>query len=75
MTDNGIRKRVDWEVCDVKRPLLSVTRIIKAGHTAHFAEDAAWITHTRSKKRIPLPTRRRRVDVGLVGAKATTRER
>ena len=36
---------MDWEVCPVKRPLLSVTRLIKARHTAHFEEDVASIMH------------------------------
>ena len=44
-----LRRRVGWELCDVKRPLLSVTRINQAGHTTHFADGAAWITHTATK--------------------------
>ena len=51
ITDNHLRRRVDWEVCDVKRPLLSVTRINQAGHTTHFTETAAWITHTETKSK------------------------
>ena len=48
-TNELLRRRVDWEVCDDKRPLLSVTRIKQAGHTTHFTDGAAWITHTATE--------------------------
>ena len=41
-TDEGQSRRIGWEVCPVKRPLLSVAKITKAGNQVYLGEDKAF---------------------------------
>ena len=47
-TAEGQARKVTWEVCPVKRPLLSVAKITKAGNMVHMTEQEAYIKHLRS---------------------------
>ena len=42
-TDEGQSRRAVWEVCPVKHPLLSVTKITKAGNQVYLGEDKAFV--------------------------------
>ena len=47
-TDEGQSRRIVWEVCPVKRPLLSVAKITKAGNHVNLGEDKAFIKNDKT---------------------------
>ena len=47
-TDEGQRRRIVWEVCPVKRPLLSVAKITKAGNQVYLGEDKAFVKNDKT---------------------------
>ena len=47
-TDEGQSRRIVWEVCPVKRPLLSVAKITKAGNQVHLDEDKASVKKNKT---------------------------
>ena len=47
-TAEGQSRKIVWEKCPVKRPLLSVAKITKAGHSVHLGEDRAFIKHLKT---------------------------
>ena len=46
-TDEGQSRRIVWEVCAVKRPLLSVAKITKAGNQVDLGEDKAFVKNNK----------------------------
>ena len=48
-TDEGQSRRIVWEVCPAKGPLLSVAKITKAGNQVHLGEDKAFVKRGRSQ--------------------------
>ena len=51
MTNARPWRAIEWEVCPVKRPLLSVTRLAKAGNQVHIADNTAWILNTKTREK------------------------
>ena len=47
-TDEGQSRRIVWEVCPVKRPLLSVAKITKAGNQVYLGEDTAFVKNNKT---------------------------
>ena len=47
-TEEGQGRRIVWEVCPVKRPLLSVAKITKAGNQVYLAEDKAFVKNNKT---------------------------
>ena len=47
-TDQGQSRRIVWEVCPVKRPLLSVAKITKAGNQVYLGEDKAFVKNNKT---------------------------
>ena len=47
-TDEGQSRRIVSEVCPVKRPLLSVAKITKAGNQENMAEDKAFVKNNKT---------------------------
>ena len=47
-TDEGQSRRIVWEVCLLKRPLLSVVKITKAGNQVYFGEDKAFVNNNKT---------------------------
>ena len=47
-TDEGQSRRIVWEVCPVKRPLLSVAKITKAGNQVYLGEDKAFVKNNKT---------------------------
>ena len=47
-TDEGQSRRIVWEVCPVKRPLLSVAKITKAGSQVFLGEDKAFVENNNT---------------------------
>ena len=47
-TEEGQSRRIVWEVCPVKRPLLSVAKITKAGNQVHLGEDKAFVKNNKT---------------------------
>ena len=41
--EEGLRKMITAQVCDVSKPLLSVHKLVQAGHTVVFSPGAAYI--------------------------------
>ena len=55
LTDaEGHIRTVKAQVCDVSKPLMSVSRLVKAGNTVVFAPEGAHILHADSGERIRL---------------------
>lgn len=53
LTDNeGYRRSITAQVCDVNKPLMSVKRLIETGHSVVFDEPGAYIEHKASGERI-----------------------
>ena len=46
--DEGQSRRIVWEVCPVKRPLLSVAKITKAGNQVYLGEDKAFVKNNKT---------------------------
>ena len=46
-TEEGQSRRIVWEVCPVKRPLLSVATITKAGNQVYLGEDKAFVKNNK----------------------------
>ena len=49
-TDEGQSRRIVWEVCPVKRPLLSVAKITKAGNQVYLGEDKAFVKNNKTRR-------------------------
>ena len=47
-TDEGQSRRIVWEVFPVKRPLLSVAKITKAGNQVYLGEDKACVKNNKT---------------------------
>ena len=61
-TDEGQSRRIVWEVCPVKRPLLSVAKITKAGNHVYLGEDKAFVKNNKIGQITNLPQKAQRVD-------------
>ena len=48
LTAEGQLRRIEWEVCPVRRPLLSVARMTRTGNVLQFAADKAFIKNVQS---------------------------
>lgn len=53
-TGEGQSKRISWEVCPVKRPLLSVAKMAQAGNIIRISENRASILNIKSGLVTPL---------------------
>ena len=49
-TAEGHTKRISWEVCPVKKPLLSVTRLTEAGNIVKIMKNRAVIINRKTKQ-------------------------
>ena len=47
-TDEGQSRRIVWKVCPVKRPLLTVAKITKAGNQVYLGEDKASVKNNKT---------------------------
>ena len=47
-TDEGQSRRIVREVCSVKRPLLNVAKITKAGNQVYWGEDKAFVKNNKT---------------------------
>ena len=61
--DEGQSRRVVWEVCPVKRLLLCVAKITKAGNQVYLGEDKAFV---KNKKRRQITNLRRERNVWML---------
>ena len=50
----GYRCNLQFQVAEVTRPLISVSKLGRAGHTAVFEEKSGYILNNRTQKRIQL---------------------
>ena len=66
-TDEGQSRRIVWEVCPVKRPLLSVAKITKAGSQVCLGEDKALCQEQEDGADHKPPSRAQRVAAAPVG--------
>ena len=60
LTQEGQWRNLKFQVCDVTRPLASVSKIVEAGHTIVFAPEwkgGSYITNIKSKERTYLAQR------------------
>ena len=46
--DEEESRRIVWEVCPVKRPLLSVAKITKAGNQVYLGEDKVFVKNNKT---------------------------
>ena len=60
--DEGQSRRIVWEVCPVKRLLLSVVKITKAGNQVHLGEDKTFVKNNKTVQITHLRRRAKRVD-------------
>ena len=49
-TAEGHTKRISWEVCPVKKPLLSVPRLTEAGNVVKIGKNKAIIVNSKTKQ-------------------------
>ena len=49
-TDEVQSRRIVWEVCAVKRPLLSVAKITNAGNQVYLGEDKAFVKNNKTEQ-------------------------
>ena len=49
---NGEKCQVKAQVCDVNKPLLSVSRLVKAGNRVVFAQEGSYIESVSNNERI-----------------------
>ena len=47
-TDEGLSRRIVWEICLIKHPILSVAKITKAGNPVYFGEDKASVRNNKT---------------------------
>ena len=52
VTDEGVRRMLTLQVCDVKKGLLSVSKIAQKDHGVVFDPDGSYIEDTASKERL-----------------------
>ena len=52
MSDEGVLRGVTAQVCDVNKPLLSVSRLVKAGNTVVFGADGAYVEDNATQERM-----------------------
>ena len=57
VTDEGLVRHMTAQVCDVDKPLLSVSKMVKAGHTVVFDTEGSYIENKSSGVWIPLEER------------------
>ena len=50
--DSSVLRSIRAQVCDVNKPLLSVSKLVSAGNTVVFAPDGAYISDQHSGNRI-----------------------
>ena len=50
LTDDGDKSKVNFQVCDVDRPLIAVSKLTAAGDDVWLGENHGFITHARSGK-------------------------
>ena len=60
-TDEGQSRRIVWEV-PVKRPLLGVAKMTKAGNQVYLGEDKPFIKNNKTEAEHKPPSRAQRVD-------------
>ena len=48
VTTEGQKRRISWEVCPVKKPLISVARLSDAGNKVTMSRNEAYITNKRT---------------------------
>ena len=48
VTSEGQKRRISWEVCPVKKPLLSVARLSDAGNEVTMGKAEAYITNKKT---------------------------
>ena len=48
MSAEGVEKGLTCQICDVNRPLLSVSKIVNAGHKVTFTNAGSWIEDERT---------------------------
>ena len=49
-TEERQNRRIVWEVCPVKRPLLSVAKITKAGNQVYLGEGKAFVKNYKTEQ-------------------------
>ena len=69
-TAEGIEKGLVCQVCDVNRPLLSVSKIVNAGHTVTFSPSGSWIQDNETGQTMAL-----REDAGMYTIQMWVRNR
>ena len=52
--DEGHLRNIKAQVCDVSKPLMSVSRLVKAGHSVVFGPEAAYIEDGTTRERMRL---------------------
>ena len=52
--DEGHLRNIKAQVCDVSKPLMSVSRLVKAGHSVVFGPEAAYIEDGTTGERMRL---------------------
>ena len=53
-THEGACRGVTAQVCDVNKPLMSVAKLVAAGHTVTFAQGGSFVTSDHTGERINL---------------------
>ena len=58
--DSATQKAIKFQVTDVKKPLVSVARIVEKGNEVHFGpgKDGNFIRNLRTGEKIPLKRKR-----------------
>ena len=54
VTDLGLKRGITAQVCSVNKPLLSVSKLVKAGHRVVFEPDGAYIQDLETEEHHPL---------------------
>ena len=54
LTAQKATRKISWEVCPVKRPLLSVMKLTAAGNVVNMGKDSACIINQRTREVTPL---------------------
>ena len=53
-TKEGICRGLTAQVCDVNKPLMSVSKLVAAGHTVSFAPSGSYVTNDSTGESIEL---------------------
>ena len=52
VTEEGITRGITCQVCEVNKPLLSVSKIVKAGNRVVFDSEGSYIEDRRSREKM-----------------------